>query len=217
MGDLRVALGGGPVAGGLVVRAEAERIDQGNRIDELGPRQETGRDEVEHQEHDDADVGPHHRARGRRDREEPCAGDEQRRHAEQQIDVSVVPQVERPEHLGIEPRHRGAEDHAERRAQEQQATCQERAREATEQVVEARQACRMNDGAESGLVVAHHDVGDERRQDEDRKDGHDHQRLGDGVGRVLPDVATGPDLHVVGCGGGEREQQEDGKGHPERG
>ena len=57
-------------------------------------------------------------------------------------------------------------------------------------------ARRAEDRREAGLVVAHHDVGDERGHDEDREHAHDRQRLHDRERRVHVQTLPPPPIWI---------------------
>ena len=73
-------------------------------------------------------------------------------------------ETERAEFHRIDPGHERADQNAERDAEKGEHAGGERARETPEQVVEFPDRRGAHDGAVAGLVVAHDDIGDERRQ-----------------------------------------------------
>ena len=91
---------------------------------------------------------------------------------------------------------------------EQQNRGSKSADETPEQVVELAYPCRMDERGEARLVIAHHDIGDERHQDEQREDAHDHHRLRHCIWRIDEDVAAFANVDVVRGGRTEREQEE---------
>ena len=179
--------------------------------------EQTYEDEIEHQEGHHTDIGRQHRARGGGEREEHRAHHQQRRHRHQEIGVQVILRPERAQLHRIEPWHEAPDQDAERHAGEGDHAGNKGAAKASEQIVELAHRRRADDGAKARFVVAHHDIGHKRRENEDREHAHDAELLHDRIRRIDVHVAGRADLDIGDHCGAERQQEEDAEGDPEHG
>ena len=74
----------------------------------------------------------------------------------------------------------------------------------------------MDERGEARFVIAHHDIGHERHQDEQREHAHDHHGLGDCIRRIDEDVAAFANVHGIRGGRTEGEQEEQETGDSKR-
>ena len=124
-----------PVFRRLLDRADAERLKQAHDVVVLRLRKNTGEDEIEDEEADNADIGGEHGARRRRQCEEAPSHDEQRGSGNQEIRVEIVFEMEGAEFHRIDPGHHVPMKMPSGTLREAPGRDDERAREAAEQVI----------------------------------------------------------------------------------
>ncbi len=214
----RVALSRRPILGRQAIGAGAEGLQPGHQGLQLRlGAEDRGRGHVEDEDADDADIGRHHRAGHGRQGEEDRRAEQQPRQTHDDEAIEVVQRTEGTDRLLVHPWHQGADQDAQRDAQEGQGHHGEGAEKATVQIVELRQPAGLDHRTEARRGVTHHDIGDDgcRRQHEEQVE--DQMGLRNGERRVLEHVSARPHADVGTGDRTEAQQEEEDGNDPEGG
>ncbi len=166
-GQLGVRFGSRPIPDRIAQGSEPERLNQAGEIAPLRlARHDRDEDNVEHQEGDNRDIAVHHRTRHRRHGEEQRAGQDHIGQCEKEETAGVVAENIGTDRLAIDPRHHRAQPHGQGNNHEADNCGQRRSAEPSEQIGKLADLGRTDHRPESAFLVAHDDIGDERRRHE---------------------------------------------------
>ena len=212
----RVALRDGPVAGGDIESATAERVEHRGQalVRDVGQQAAGDAERDEHADH--GGIGRHQTSRQDGQGELDASHEQQVRHDEDRQPLQIGADPERPDPFGVQPRHQASEEYAENDRHEDGERDEERAGEASDQVVALADRRREEQLLRARIVVAQHGIGHERRGGEDPHDAHHEQQSQNDERCVAVYVADrAADDDGVRADGQERHQEEERPGQQE--
>ena len=156
-----------PVARGIADGGKTKGFDQRGRLAQfrLGA-QEAVQHQIQHQEHDDAHIGIHHRPGERGNRKEDRRCEQHVGQRQHQIGIGIIGDPVGPQCFRIKPRHHRADHDRQRHHQKGQRPGQGSAGESAEQIIELGNARGPHHRAKTAFIIAHDHIGHEGGRDE---------------------------------------------------